>query len=493
MKQDTLLSSDSTPQSQTADPVTCLGKTFTNDQERREYFLALLAEKLKDPEFRKIEGFPIGNDDDILNLSDPPYYTACPNPWIGDFIAEWEAQKPACDKEYHREPFAADVSEGKNDPIYNAHSYHTKVPHKAIMRYILHYTNPGDIVFDGFCGTGMTGVAAQMCGDRDIVMSLGYQVKNDGSILQEIISNDGKREWKHFSKLGERKAVLNDLSPAATFISYNYNTPIDITSFENRAKEILASVEKELGWMYEIKHSNGESGRINYTVWSDVFICPECTSEVVFSDVALDEKKNKILDVFECPSCNSKLSKKNMDRAWVTFFDESIQKNVTQAKQIPVLINYSLPGRRNKLTRRVNTEDLELINKINNLKIEDWHPTERMMEGKETRRNDRIGLTNIHHYYSKRNLIILAKIREKCRNDKQALLMFNSQLINVSKLNRYRPGISFPYNPLSGTMYIGSQVSESNVFIALENKLRKLTTAFKNIKAHSVISTMSTS
>src|SRR5690606_23192601 len=111
---------------------------------------------------------------------------------IADFIAEWEAEKTAVrssefgvqsldDSEpktqnpepaYHREPFAADVSEGKNDPIYNAHSYHTKVPHKAIMRYILHYTEPGDIVFDGFCGTGMTGVAAQMCGDREVVMSL---------------------------------------------------------------------------------------------------------------------------------------------------------------------------------------------------------------------------------------------------------------------------------------------------------------------------------
>ena len=121
---------------------------------------------MRDPKFRKIEGFPIGSDEDILNLRDPPYYTACPNPWIADFIAEWEAQKPEQpeDYHYHREPFAADVSEGKNDPIYNAHSYHTKVPHKAIMRYILHYTQPGDIVFDGFCGTGMTGVAAQMCG-----------------------------------------------------------------------------------------------------------------------------------------------------------------------------------------------------------------------------------------------------------------------------------------------------------------------------------------
>ena len=61
--------------------------------------------------------------------------------------------------DYHREPFAADVSEGKTDPIYMAHTYHTKVPHKAIMQYILHYTKPGDLVLDGFCGTGMTGVA----------------------------------------------------------------------------------------------------------------------------------------------------------------------------------------------------------------------------------------------------------------------------------------------------------------------------------------------
>jgi hypothetical protein len=115
-------------QSEKNGPVECLGKTFANDEKRRQYYLDILAEKLKDPEFRKIEGFPIGEDEDILNLSDPPYYTACPNPWIADFIAEWEAQKPEkkADYQYHREPFAADVSEGKNDPIYNAHSYHTK-------------------------------------------------------------------------------------------------------------------------------------------------------------------------------------------------------------------------------------------------------------------------------------------------------------------------------------------------------------------------------
>lgn len=60
-------------------PVECLGQNFPNEDARREHFLSLLAEKLKDPEFRNIEGFPIGTDEAILAMSDPPYYTACPN------------------------------------------------------------------------------------------------------------------------------------------------------------------------------------------------------------------------------------------------------------------------------------------------------------------------------------------------------------------------------------------------------------------------------
>lgn len=67
-------------------PVTCFGMTFANDSERREYFREELRKKL--PELKKIEGFPIGEDEDIINLSDPPYYTACPNPWLNDFVEQ---------------------------------------------------------------------------------------------------------------------------------------------------------------------------------------------------------------------------------------------------------------------------------------------------------------------------------------------------------------------------------------------------------------------
>lgn len=51
-------------------PVECFGQTFPSNEARREHYLKLLAERLKDPEFRKIEGFPIGSDEDILALSD---------------------------------------------------------------------------------------------------------------------------------------------------------------------------------------------------------------------------------------------------------------------------------------------------------------------------------------------------------------------------------------------------------------------------------------
>src|ERR1700732_4533701 len=116
--------------------VECLGMMFPNDEARRAFFSEKLREKLKDPAFRKTEGFPIGSDDDILRLSDPPYFTLCPNPFMEDFIGCYgKPYDPAIP--YSRKPLAIDVSEGKTDPIYTAHSYHTKVPHKAIMRAIL--------------------------------------------------------------------------------------------------------------------------------------------------------------------------------------------------------------------------------------------------------------------------------------------------------------------------------------------------------------------
>ncbi|RFU95876.1 DNA methylase [Sphaerochaeta halotolerans] len=452
-------------------PVVCLGLEFDNDEARRTYFTEELRKKLNDPEFRNIEGFPIGEDEDILKLSDPPYYTACPNPWIPDFIEQWEKEKPEKpdDFHYHREPFAADVSEGKNDPIYNAHSYHTKVPHKAVMRYILHYTDPGDIVFDGFAGTGMTGVAAQMCGDREAILSLGYQVKNDGTILQEEEDENGKKTWKPFSKLGARKAVLNDLSPAATFIAYNYNTPVDVKEFEREAKRILAEVEEECGWMYETSHTDGRKGRINYTVWSDVFTCPECAGEVVFWEAAVDKQAGKVQDEFPCPHCKAELTKRKMDRAWTTKYDSALNESVRQAKQVPVLINYTVDGTKRRFEKTPDEHDLKLINTIENSEIPYWFPTNIIIDGKEIGRLKSLEIKNIHQILPKRSNWILSSFQDKCSSNSKLFIIATSALHNLSWMYRWRA--NGKGGTTSGTYYICATPQENSPFNQLRAKL----------------------
>jgi len=352
------------------------------------------------PELKQIEGFPIGTDEDIIELSDPPYYTACPNPYINEFIEKHGKPYDEATDNYHCEPFVGDVSEGKNDPIYNAHSYHTKVPHKAIMKYIEHYTNEGDIVLDGFCGTGMTGVAAQLL---------------------------------------NRKAILSDLSPIATFIAYNYNNPVDLLEFKREADKILKEVEKECGWMYETTHYiNGKpaqtKGKINYVVWSDVFICPYCKNEYIFYDIAVNKDEGTVLDEYYCNSCNSLIKKSDCENAFELIEDTSINQKVSQKKQKAVLINYY--WNKKKFERTLDIDDYKLIEKINSLIIPYWYPINRMSVGNEARRNDKTGITHIHHFFYKRTLYILAAIHAKCQT-KTTKLWFFSQLINLSKLNRF--------------------------------------------------------
>ena len=463
----------------TGKPVKCLGLEFADDAARRNYFLQKLREKLKDPEFRKIEGFPVGEDEDILALSDPPYYTACPNPFINDFIATYGKQYDPKTDNYHREPFATDVSEGKSDAIYNVHSYHTKVPYKAIMRYILHYTNPGDIVLDGLCGTGMTGVAAQFCSHRSAVTSLGYAVQaSSGAISDET----GKR----ISSLGPRLAILNDLAPAATFIAYNYNAPVDFEKFHREAERILSETEKELGWMYETVHSDGKTkGILNFIVWSEVFNCPECSGEIVFAKEALDRSDSTVREEFPCPHCKTSLSFGQLELVFETKIDKATSEQIRCPKRLPFIVDYSVG--KTRYERKPEKSDLALIEQISRMPTPSSLPIDRLPDMQMTRvgRIKTIELTHVHHFFFPRTAQILsamwsrAKLFPECRIRLLLLFWIESQLANLSLRNRYRPGVSFPYNPLAGVFYVPAMVSEASVFTAYRNKLKRIAGALK--------------
>lgn len=453
-----------------------------DDAEKAEY-RERLRQKLQDPEFRQIEGFPLGEDEAILDLSDPPYYTACPNPFLPEIIEQWQAERQQMREElgladdgYQREPFASDVSEGKNNPIYNAHSYHTKVPHKAIMRYILHYTDPEDLVFDGFCGTGMTGVAAQLCGDRKEVESLGYRVADDGVIY------DGDEP---VSRLGARKTVLNDLSTAATFIAYNYNTPVDTAAFEQEAKRVLREVEKELGWMYETWHPNCDDpnrmkAKINYTVWSEVFACPHCGSEVVYFDAAVDKETFRVNQEFRCPECQADLDKRGLERIGQTHFDAALQKTHKLVKFKPVLINYQFG--KHRLEKKPDGDDLNLLHKIDNSQTNDWFPIHEMPDGERKGKDGYHlkGITHLHHFYFKRPLMLYSRLWQKVKPHQDidnafTRFFIQGNCLGFTKMNRYSANHYSQVNRyFSGTLFVGSLISEVSARYSMTNKLKRL-------------------
>lgn len=446
---------------------TVLGITFNSEEERRAYFREELRKKL--PELKQMEGFPIGEDEDILKLSDPPYYTACPNPWLNDFIDEWEEEKMELEKQSEREadfevtaPYADDISEGKNNPFYTLHTYHTKVPHPTIMRYILHYTQPGDIIYDGFAGTGMTGVAAKQCGnaDHDLKLRLGeeYKVRHGYDPL-----------W------GERQAIVSDLSPAAMFISANLNSDYKTNEIKKSITKKIDHLYDKYKWMYETKHTDGTIARINFMVWSEITSCPNCNYEFVLWDLMIDSEKGEMKKEFNCPHCEKIINKRSIQKAWVTTYDSIINKTIKQIEYHPVIINYTHLGKR--YFKKPDKSDLDLNEKINQMEIVVSLPKHELPYGYNTSQPATSnGITHIHHFYTKRNLIFISELWNNL-NLQEKFIATTILSRNLTKLNRFIVNKHNPKGringPLSGTLYIPSEYVEQNPFDLIKSKIPK--------------------
>lgn len=467
----------------TEKPTECLGERFPSESARRKKFADSLSAKLNDDSFRNTEGFPQATKDAIIALSDPPYYTACPNPFLAEFVNGPVEPRAG---EYLREPFAIDVSVGKTDQLYRAHGYHTKVPHLAIVPSILHYTQPGDIVLDGFCGSGMTGVAAQWCGSAPIE-------------FKQSLEEEWRKEGHAPPVWGPRRAILGDLGPAATFIAANYNIPFDLSRFAAEAERMLREVEEELGWMYETIHNqaNSAKGVVNYTVWSQVFGCSECGGEIVFFEHAMNSKTGKVQSKFPCPTCAATQTKKGVERLFETVLDQASGEPWERIKLAPVLINYVYAGE--KFEKAPDDYDLEILAKVcktelpSNIPI-DPLPIDQMYHGSRLAPK---GFTHVHHLFLARQLQSLSALWGKASavedpRIRNMMLYFVEQAIwGMSVLNRYkpiqfgRPGGSQVNNYMSGIYYVSSLFTDCSPHYCLGGKLRRLKKAFKASPARS--------
>jgi len=286
---------------------------------------------------------------------------------------------------------------GKNTYVYDAHTYHTKVPPKAIVQLIEHYTEPGALILDPFCGSGMTGVAALRTG---------------------------------------RHPILVDLSPAATFIAMNFLTPTDSHRYMDAVDRILASLSDEELHLYGTHcRSCQKLVPAEYMVWSYGLICPFCSKEFLLWDVARDERKNvresRIKKEFDCPYCGKHLYKRKLQRT----------------KIYPVQVGYRCCNSQLQESKAIPSQyDLDLLNAIDRADIPEelWYPKAGFRDGVNTRQAIGHGLTSVDSLYTKRNLWAVARLWNiACRwpdEDIATKLMFTvtSLYQRVTRLSEFR-------------------------------------------------------
>lgn len=261
-------------------------------------------------------------------------------------------------------PFSKNISAGKNTYVYDAHTYHTKVPPQGIAQLIEYYTKPGDVVLDPFCGSGMTGVAA--------------------------------------AELG-RTAMLSDLSPAAAFIAKNLCTPVDYSAFLGAVDELLESCQELQDSLYTTECRDcGTSTHMLYTVWSYGLLCSNCGEEFCLWDVARDERptvrESKIKSEFPCPHCSVIIAKRGLKRT----------------TRRPVQVGYKCCAKGLKEQTAVPSEaDLERIRQISvdSIPPQLWFPRNKFpIGGVNTRQPIAAGIDSVEKAYTPRALWAMAAL-----------------------------------------------------------------------------------
>ncbi len=434
------------------------------------------------PQLRDVPGCPSGTDDAIIEMSAPPAHTACPNP----YLREWVEQHQSTDVDRPDPgPFAADSQAGKTSLVYKAHGYPTKVPHEAIMRLILHYTKPGDIVLDGFCGTGMTGVAAQMCGRADVDLRTTIELEM------------GNVQW------GIRRAVLQDLGPSATFIAAGLNVPVDVDAFDRASKDMLDRFDDDYGWMYETKLEDGRTARIDYTVWSEVMTCPHCGSRIVFFEAAFNHDSGGVREEFNCTSCGAEVKKASLERRFATIRTLA-GDTIERVEYEPVEIHWR--SGRDKGSKSFDQADRDVLDRVAAAAVVGFPATALPIEtmGHGSRLAPK-GFTRIDHLWGDRALTALTALWRLAGTSQvvatRRVLRFwvEQGCWGLSWMNRYSATHFSQVNRnLNGVYYVGSLHAEPSPRYNLEgsrpstgkrSSLVKLWTSLRNSGDHVRIST----
>lgn len=327
------------------------------------------------------------------------------------------------------DPAVESVSAGKNTYTYDAHTYHTKVPPQGIAEVIRRYLPKGrGLVLDPFGGSGMTGVAALVAG-HDV--------------------------------------VLNELSPAASFIADRFTSSTPAERFMAAIEAVTSNLESLRRKLYFTTCRECQKDvEILHTVWSYRVSCTHCAHKFVLWDhcrkYGNNVREHKILSEFPCPACKEPLKKSKLPR-----YDA-----------VPVMVAYKC-CQRSIAEHTPTQEELDNIQEFESrgLVAEGWYPTTELPDGANLSQPKRRGLTSIDKFYSGRNLAALSNIWKQINSvadtEDAAFLAFcfTSLYQRVTQLSEFRfwggSGNTAHFN----VPYI---FNESNVFLTFERKARTI-------------------
>ena len=359
----------------------------------------------------------------------------------------------------------------RTGPLYGAFPYPTKISPEAIALYIAHHTQPGDTVFDGFGGSGTTGLAALLCERpttemRDEAVRLGLQV-----------------EW------GARNAVLYELGALGSFIGRTLTNPPDPAAFRKAAADVLAAGESEDGWMYEARDPSGAKGSLRHLIWSDKLRCPACRSEVTLWDACVALDPAEISSTFSCPKCRHKEPLDGVPRVTAQNCDDVLGEQRLLRRRVMARV-YGSTGKK-RWSRPAKAADLTLIKKIEAEPIPSCVPQTLIPWGDLYRKGYHQGITHVHHFYTRRNLIVFARMWERVESYRGALreglrfwlLSYNAAhgtiMTRVVAKTGQKDLVVTSAQP--GVLYVSGLPVEKNFFAGLRRKLATIAQAFETI------------
>ena len=360
----------------------------------------------------------------------------------------------------------------RTGPLYAAFPYPTKIDPEAIALYIATHTRPGATVFDGFAGSGTTGLAALLC--QDPPPSLRLEAERRGLAAQ----------W------GPRDAVLYELSSLGAFVARTLNDPPDPTLFHKAATDILRAADADFGWLYSARDPNGRYGAIRHAVWSDLVRCRSCGHVVGLWDVCVSFEPARIDRVFRCPSCGAEHPSGSLERVTESTRDDLIGK-LTDRRRRSIARVYGITGT-STWQRHPNDDDDELLARVEREPIPRCVPVLEIPWGDLHRGGYHRGISHLHHFYTRRNLIAFGHLWERANGLDSPLrdavrfwlLSYNASHTTimtrvVAKSARRDDLVVTSAQP--GVLYVSGLPVEKNVFRGLARKLSTIAKAFESI------------